>query len=45
MRCIGLSTTYDRDKLVAADLVVDAFAQIDLEALDKSSASRTRLRT
>jgi len=30
MRCIALTTTYTRDKLAQADLVVDSYSQIDL---------------
>jgi beta-phosphoglucomutase-like phosphatase (HAD superfamily) len=37
MRCIGISTTYEPDKLVAADLVVDSFAQIDLDTVDQNT--------
>jgi beta-phosphoglucomutase-like phosphatase (HAD superfamily) len=33
MKCIALTTTYDRRKLSNADVVVDAFDQIDLAAL------------
>jgi len=29
MRCVALTTTYGRDKLTQADLVVDSFAQIE----------------
>lgn len=38
MRSVGISTTYDPDKLRAADLVVDRFDQIDLEALARRDA-------
>jgi HAD superfamily hydrolase (TIGR01509 family) len=31
MKSIGLASTYDRPMLVAADLVVDAFSEIDLD--------------
>ena len=31
--CIALTTTYDRDKLSAADVVVDSYSDIDLTAL------------
>jgi beta-phosphoglucomutase len=33
MRSIGISTTYEHDKLLAADLVVDEFDQIDPKVL------------
>lgn len=33
MKCIALTTTYDRQKLSQADLVVDGFDQIDLATL------------
>lgn len=31
--CIALTTTYDREKLSAADVVVDSYSQIDLTVL------------
>jgi beta-phosphoglucomutase len=31
MKCIALTTTYDREKLLRADLVVSSFPEIDLE--------------
>jgi beta-phosphoglucomutase len=33
MKCIALTTTFVREKLTAADQVVDCYAEIDLEAL------------
>ncbi len=33
MKCIALTTTYTRDRLVQADIVVDAFSQIELREL------------
>jgi len=33
MKCIALTTTFDREKLAAADQVVDSYPEIDLEAL------------
>lgn len=33
MRSIGISTTYEHDKLLAADVVVDGFGEIDLPML------------
>jgi HAD superfamily hydrolase (TIGR01509 family) len=31
MQCVALTTTYGQDKLIQADLIVDSFAQIELE--------------
>jgi beta-phosphoglucomutase len=33
MRCIALTTTYDRETLIGADLIVDSFSEIDQESL------------
>lgn len=40
MKCIGLASTYDRSKLTGADLVVDAFSEIDLESLKSWGPAR-----
>jgi HAD superfamily hydrolase (TIGR01549 family) len=37
MRCIALTTTYDRSRLTAADRVVDSYAAIDLEEFDRAT--------
>ncbi len=39
MKCIGLATTYKKHKLRAADLVVNAYAEIDLTVLQRSSVA------
>ena len=33
MKCIALTTTYSREKLLTADLIVGAFSEINLEAI------------
>jgi beta-phosphoglucomutase-like phosphatase (HAD superfamily) len=46
MRCIAMTTTYDCEKLQNADLVVNSYLEIDLEAVDKHTmrhASSSRL--
>jgi len=44
MMCIGLTTTYSRERLAAADLVVNSFVEINLEELDKLGETSRRLR-
>ena len=41
MKCIGLTTTYDRDMLRRADLVVESYSEIDLGNLNGESSSFT----
>ncbi len=38
MRCIAISTTYDCEKLQNADVVVNSYSEIDLEAVDKHTS-------
>jgi HAD superfamily hydrolase (TIGR01509 family) len=38
MRCIAISTTYDAGKLQLADLIVNAYAEIDLAAVNQFPA-------
>ncbi|MBS0484484.1 MAG: HAD family phosphatase [Proteobacteria bacterium] len=38
MRCIAISTTYDAGKLQQADLIVNAYAEIDLAAVNQFPA-------
>lgn len=41
MRCIAISTTYDCEKLQNADVVVNSYSEIDLEAVDKHTSTIT----
>jgi beta-phosphoglucomutase len=40
MKCIALTTTYDRRKLSQADIVVDTFDQIDLATFTSPAAGK-----
>jgi beta-phosphoglucomutase-like phosphatase (HAD superfamily) len=40
MRCIAISTTYDAGKLEQADFVVNAYAEIDLDAVNEQAPIR-----
>jgi len=39
MKCIGMTTTYDRDMLRQADLVVESYSEIDLGHLGRNSSA------
>ena len=41
MRCIAISTTYDCEKLQNADVVVNSYSEIDLEAMGRHASTIT----